>query len=66
MFVTRDRIEVFSAGKSIGISVFAQLSSDNAALNLNNNFLLRVDDKDQSTHLTNMSTINIRKLNGSS
>ncbi|WP_255574507.1 hypothetical protein [Halobacillus sp. Nhm2S1] len=39
MFRTGDRIEVFSAGRSIGTGVFVQFTSDNAALDLNNDFL---------------------------
>ncbi|WP_237417014.1 hypothetical protein [Halobacillus litoralis] len=62
MFRTGDRIEVFSAGRSIGTGVFIQFSSDNEDLNLHNDFLLWVEDKDQSAHMTDMSSINIRKI----
>ncbi|WLR46431.1 hypothetical protein LC065_12670 [Halobacillus litoralis] len=62
MLRTGDRIEVFSAGRSIGTGVFIQFTTADEVLNLNNDFLLWVDDSDQSTHMTDISTINIRRL----
>ncbi|WP_406944306.1 hypothetical protein ACJA3J_13265 [Halobacillus sp. SY10] len=62
IFRMGDRIEVFSAGRSLGTGVFIQFSSKNEELNLNNDFLLWVEDKDQSAHMTDMNSINIRKI----